>query len=100
MAGEGELAVALGKIAADADGERGFLREPRDMLVSQALGADTAILAREGAKQRAIDDPAEPHPNRKAPLSASISLMTERHPHGASWPGSNRRRAMTRKTAR
>ena len=53
---------ALGQIAANAGGERGFLHQPGDMFVGQPLGRDAAILARDRPKQRPVTDPAEPHP--------------------------------------
>ena len=53
MAAEGEPSFALGQIAANAGGERGFLHQTGDMLVGQPLGGDAAVLARDRPKQRA-----------------------------------------------
>jgi hypothetical protein len=49
MAGKGKLALALGKIAANAGGEGGSLHQSRHMLIGQAFGADAAVLASDWA---------------------------------------------------
>jgi len=62
MAGKRQLSFALAEIAANAGGQRGFLHQPRDMLVGQALRGDARVFLGDTAKQRPVGDSTKPHP--------------------------------------
>ena len=62
MAAEGALAFALGQIAANTGGDRGFLHEAGDVFVGEPLSGDAAVFARDRSEQRAMGDSSQPHP--------------------------------------
>ena len=62
MAAEREPPLALGKVAAQAGGERACLDEPDDVLVGQPLPRNPAVLARDRPEQGTMADAAEPQP--------------------------------------
>ncbi len=56
MAGKRQLSFALAEIAANAGGQRGFLHQPRHMLVGQALRCDARVFLGDAAEQWPVGD--------------------------------------------
>jgi hypothetical protein len=73
MAAEREAALALGKVAAQAGGEGASLHEPHDVLVSQPLLRNPAVLAGDRPEEGTVVDPAEPQPSFEKGYRAGVS---------------------------
>jgi hypothetical protein len=62
MVGEGQAALALGQVAADARRQRGALDQTRDMPVIEPVRPDAAVFPGDPPEHRAMGNPPEPDP--------------------------------------